>query len=105
MDGVGSVNEYMSNLFGCECGAFCEEEGSDTCNVRGCHRGASEEPVPVINLCAKDHVAGGTDIYGGTEIGLIEPLLILLGRCHSDDFPVGGGKDSRGFLRVAGSGD
>ena len=104
MDWIGGVDEYVPNFFMCECGSFCEYQSCDTSDVRRCHRGTGEESILIINLCAEDHVAGGTDINGGTEIGLIKPLLMLLGGCHSDDFPVSSGKDGSGFLRISSSG-
>ena len=59
----------------------------------------------VINLCTENYVAGSTDIYRRTEIRLVEPLLILLSRCDSDDLPIGSGKDCGRFLRVTSSSD
>ena len=76
---ISGVNQNLPHLFMRERRPLGAHQRSDTSDVRRSHRGASEQTILVVNLCAEDDIAGRGDIHRGTEVRLIKPPLMLFG--------------------------
>ena len=67
-DNIGGVNQNLPHFFMRERGTLGEHQRGDTGDVRRSHRGASQQAILVVNLCAEDDVPRRGYVHGSTEV-------------------------------------